>query len=87
MIDLTQTVAALEAFVLGITRHVTEQKAAQAEIDVIIGRDRLPTFADRERLPYCEALYLETLRYYTIGPLGEQTLDYDQLSCLSMKYM
>ncbi|KAI0748079.1 cytochrome P450 [Daedaleopsis nitida] len=53
-----------------ITRHTDEQKKAQAEIDAVVGRDRLPTFADRERLPYCEALCLEIMRYYTFGPLG-----------------
>ncbi|RDX44656.1 cytochrome P450 [Lentinus brumalis] len=64
------TVAAIEAFFLGITIHTEEQKAAQAEIDAVVGRDRLPSFADRERLPYCEALYLEIIRRYTFGPLG-----------------
>ena len=63
--------AAIEAFFLGITIHTAEQKIAQAEIDAVIGRDRLPTFADRERLPYCEALCLEIMRRYTLGPLGE----------------
>ncbi|RPD72903.1 cytochrome P450 [Lentinus tigrinus ALCF2SS1-7] len=60
----------IEAFFLGITIHTEEQKAAQAEIDAVIGRERLPTFADRERLPYCEALCLEIMRRYTFGPLG-----------------
>ena len=55
---------------LAITRHTKEQQKAQAEIDGIVGRDRFPTLTDRERLPYCEALYLEILRYYTFGPLG-----------------
>ncbi|KAI0723231.1 cytochrome P450 [Earliella scabrosa] len=64
------TVAGIEAFVLAITRHTKEQQMAQAEIDGIVGRDRFPTLTDRERLPYCEALYLEILRYYTFGPLG-----------------
>ena len=47
------------------------QKRAQSEIDAVIGRDRLPTPADRERLPYCQALYLEVIRCYTLGPLGK----------------
>ncbi|KAI0723229.1 cytochrome P450 [Earliella scabrosa] len=64
------TVAAISAFVLGITRHPKEREQAQAEIDAVIGRDRLPTPADRERLPYCHALYLEVIRCYTLGPLG-----------------
>ncbi|KAF9239429.1 cytochrome P450 [Melanogaster broomeanus] len=30
-------------------------KKAQAELDAVVGSDRLPTFADRPSLPYCEA--------------------------------
>ena len=69
--DTMKTVAAISAFVLAITRHPKEREQAQAEIDAVIGRDRLPTPADRERLPYCHALYLEVIRCYTLGPLGK----------------
>lgn len=65
-----QTVAGIEAFMLAITRHTDEQRKAQAELDAVLGRDHLPTLADRERLPYCEGLYLEIIRRYTFGPLG-----------------
>ncbi|KAI0794561.1 cytochrome P450 [Fomes fomentarius] len=64
------TVAGIEAFMLAITRHTDEQRKAQAELDVVVGRDHLPTLADRKRLPYCEGLYLEIIRRYTFGPLG-----------------
>jgi Cytochrome P450 len=30
------------------------QKKAQEEIDAVVGHDRLPTFEDRERLPYVD---------------------------------
>lgn len=43
---------------------------AQAEIDAVIGRDHLPTIEDRDRLPYVQALYLETLRWQQAAPLG-----------------
>ena len=46
------------------------QKRAQAELDVLIGRDRLPTFDDRPRLPYIEALCKELLRWQMAVPLG-----------------
>ena len=39
------------------------QRKAQAEIDAIVGRDRLPTFADAPRLPYVQAIIREILRY------------------------
>ena len=46
------------------------QAKAQAEIDQIVGPDRLPTFEDRERLVYCEALCREVLRWEPIAPTG-----------------
>lgn len=49
------------------------KRKAQAEIDAVIGRDRLPTFADRDQLPYVRAVIKETLRWKPITPLG--TLD------------
>lgn len=56
-----------------MTLQASAQQKAQAEIDDLIGTDRLPTLADRENLPYCDALFTEVLRKYIIGPLG--TLD------------
>ncbi|KAH9934389.1 cytochrome P450 [Fomitopsis serialis] len=64
------TVAGISCFILGLVRHTAEQRTAQAELDTVLGHDALPTPADRARLPYCEALYLEIMRFYTFGPLG-----------------
>ena len=46
------------------------QRRAQAELDAVIGRDRLPTFDDRPRLPYIEALCKELLRWQMVTPMG-----------------
>ena len=46
------------------------QAKAQAEIEAVVGTDRLPTLEDRERLPYVHALFLETLRGNNVAPLG-----------------
>lgn len=43
------------------------QKKAQAEIDAVIGHERLPTHADRERLPYVNALVTEVLRWNPVA--------------------
>ncbi|KAJ7446928.1 cytochrome P450 [Mycena galericulata] len=64
------TVASLESFILALTMHPSAQKKAQAEIDRVVGTDRLPNFGDRENLPYVEGLYLEVMRANPIGPLG-----------------
>lgn len=45
------------------------QRKAQAEIDAEIGQDRLPVFADRQNLPYVDAIAKEIIRYNTVVPL------------------
>ena len=46
------------------------QRKAQAEVDRVVGRDRLPDFSDEPSLPYVTALVKEVLRsvcYMTSG--------------------
>ena len=47
------------------------QRKAQAEIDAVIGQERLPSITDRDRLPYCYALMLEIFRWIPVAPMGE----------------
>lgn len=47
------------------------QRKAQAEIDAIVGCDRLPTFSDCPDLPYVEAIVTEVLRWNSVAPTGE----------------
>jgi cytochrome P450 len=46
------------------------QRKAQSELDEVVGRGKLPTFADYERLPYIRALVKEILRWKPATPLG-----------------
>ncbi|KAI0265679.1 cytochrome P450 [Gloeopeniophorella convolvens] len=46
------------------------QKRAQEELDAVVGRTRIPTFADAERLPYIQAMVKETLRWRPPLPLS-----------------
>jgi len=46
------------------------QRRAQAELDAVVGRDRLPTFADAPRLPYVRAIIEEVLRLRPAVPLA-----------------
>ncbi|KAL4075734.1 cytochrome P450 [Scleroderma citrinum] len=64
------TVSAIYGFYLAMTLFPEAQKKAQAEIDTVIGPDRLPTFADRDSLPYTEALAKEIVRWNVVAPLG-----------------
>lgn len=67
---LSQTVAAITTFVLAMLTHPHAQHTAQAELDSIIGNDRLPTISDRAQLPYVDALVKEVVRWSPSGPLG-----------------
>ena len=49
-------------FVLAMLKNPEAQRTAQLEIDRVVGVDRLPTFEDRENLPYIQALCEEILR-------------------------
>ena len=46
------------------------QRRAQAELDTVVGHDRLPTFDDATRLPYVQAIIEEVLRWRPTLPLG-----------------
>jgi len=65
-----QTVAALKSLFMAILLYPDIQKKAQDELDSVTGRERLPTFEDRPRLPFIDAVCKETLRWSPITPLG-----------------
>ena len=46
------------------------QKKAQAEIDAVVGPNRLPDFHDRPSLPYINAVVKESSRWNLVTPLG-----------------
>ena len=50
--------------------HPTIQTKAQAEVDKLLGGARLPELADRDSLPYCQAVLLEVLRWRPAVPLS-----------------
>ncbi|KAG2356982.1 cytochrome P450 [Suillus spraguei] len=64
------TVSTINSFFLAMTLFPDVQKKAQAEIDAVIGPDRLPSFADQGSLPYIEALAKEALRWHAVIPTG-----------------
>lgn len=53
-----------------MTVYPEAQHRAQQEIDSVVGRDRLPTVADRDNLPYIEAVVKEVLRWNPVVPMG-----------------
>ncbi|KAH8994594.1 cytochrome P450 [Lactarius akahatsu] len=55
---------------VALTLYPEVQRRAQAQIDSVVSRDRLPTFKDRSRLPYIEAICKELLRWQMVAPMG-----------------
>lgn len=66
-----QTVSVIHAFFQAMTLYPEVQKRAQAEIEAVLGPNTLPTFSDRARLPYVDALVKEAQRWHTVVPLSE----------------
>lgn len=64
------TVITLSVFTLAMVMFPHVQYKAQEEIDRVVGTDRLPSFDDRDGLPYVSAVVKETLRWWPIAPMG-----------------
>ncbi|KAI9453720.1 cytochrome P450 [Lactarius psammicola] len=63
-------VSAMSSFLLAMTAYPEVQRKCQAELDAVIGNDRLPTFADRDQLPYLATMLKEVIRWGPTTPLG-----------------
>jgi cytochrome P450 len=57
-------------WILAMLAYPETQARAQAELDAVVGRARLPTFADYSSLPYIRAMVQEILRWRPVAPLG-----------------
>ena len=64
------------SFFLAMALHPGIMRKAQQELDDVTGRDRLPTFEDRPRLPFVEAVCREVSRWRPVVPLGASTSEY-----------
>jgi cytochrome P450 len=65
-----QTVAALMSLFVALLSNPDIQRKAQDELDIVTGRERLPSFEDRTRLPFIDAICKEMLRWHPVTPLG-----------------
>ena len=61
----------MQTLFLAMGLYPEVQKKAQAEIDAVVGPDRLPEIEDRPSLPYINALIKELMRWNLVVPLGE----------------
>ncbi|THV03792.1 cytochrome P450 [Dendrothele bispora CBS 962.96] len=68
--NFRQTFATSATFILAMALNPEVQKKAQAEIDRVIGTDKVPTIADASKLPYTMAVLKETMRWHPPVPLS-----------------
>jgi len=64
------TVSVVYSYMMAAVLYPEVQRKAQAEVDSVVGKDRLPSFQDRESLPYVEAVVKELYRWLPIVPLA-----------------
>jgi cytochrome P450 len=60
----------MSSFLLAMTMYPEVQRKIQAELDSVVGTDKLPTFADRDSLPYLATAMKEIIRWGPTTPLG-----------------
>ncbi|KIJ67345.1 hypothetical protein HYDPIDRAFT_84029 [Hydnomerulius pinastri MD-312] len=65
-----QTDSTLLVFLYLMMLHPEVQAHAQAQIDRVVGIQRLPDFEDRPALPYVDAVLRETMRWNPVTPIG-----------------
>ena len=69
-----KTVSTIQFFLLAMALNPEIQAKAHAQLDLVIGQDRLPIFGDRPQLPYIEAIIMESLRWHPSLPLGRKSV-------------
>ncbi|KAI1790037.1 cytochrome P450, partial [Ganoderma leucocontextum] len=62
------------SFFMAMLLRPDVQENAQQEIDAVIGRKRMPTFSDRVRLPYINAVVTELFRWAPPIPLTSRII-------------
>ncbi|EJF60847.1 cytochrome P450 [Dichomitus squalens LYAD-421 SS1] len=68
--NVVATHSATVAFVIAMALYPDVQAKAQAELEHVCGKSRLPEMADMDSLPYIQAIMREVLRWHAIAPLS-----------------
>ncbi|KAF7985952.1 hypothetical protein HWV62_43898 [Athelia sp. TMB] len=60
----------MRTFFLAILKYPHVQKKAQQELDTVLGPNHIPSFADKDSLPYLSAIVKECLRWEVLLPFS-----------------
>ncbi|KIM68448.1 hypothetical protein SCLCIDRAFT_1209264 [Scleroderma citrinum Foug A] len=69
-IYLESTATVLEILIMAMILFPDVQENTHEELDTMLGKGVVPTFTDRERLPYLQAVIYKLMRWHTIFPSG-----------------
>lgn len=64
------TSSTLKTLLLAMILNPEIQDRVHTELETVVGKGVLPTFEDRERLPYLQAVLFEVMRWHPVAPLG-----------------
>lgn len=53
-----------------MVKHPEVKVKAQQELDTVLGPNRIPTFSDKDSLPYISAIVKECLRWQVLVPFA-----------------
>ena len=70
------TISSVQTLFLAMALYPDVQKKAQAEIDAVVGPNRLPDFHDRPSLPYINAVVKKSSRCNLVYPLLSSVIAY-----------
>eukprot|EP01062_Namystynia_karyoxenos_P020093 TRINITY_DN175_c0_g1_i2.p1 TRINITY_DN175_c0_g1~~TRINITY_DN175_c0_g1_i2.p1 ORF type:complete len:541 (+),score=187.84 TRINITY_DN175_c0_g1_i2:83-1705(+) len=82
-IDTTSTT--LEWLIYILCNYPETQRKIQEELEREVGPDRLPSYDDRESLPYTNAVILELMRWKHFAPFGLPHGTLEDTECLGYK--
>lgn len=69
------------------SRHPDEQKRVQEELDVVVGRERLPSWRDKQNLPYFEAFLQELYRHNVAFKISTHYCNYSKYIFFFIEYI
>ena len=72
--------SAVQTIFVAMSLYPEVQRKAQAELDAVVGPNRLPDFEDRDALVYVNAIIKEALRWQNVLPfvLPHMSLEDDE---------
>ncbi|XP_054713638.1 uncharacterized protein LOC129223096 [Uloborus diversus] len=77
--------SAIWGWLLELSKHPHAQEVSQKELDNVVGRERLPSWMDRQNLPFYDAVLQETYRCASPFLVTTQYSNFEETSILNYR--